>query len=194
MAESDDLERELRARLGVTKMLIANAPDSSTKASISEVQAAAISESAKSSTTSALGAQAASDLMTTATDVGFTARDLSAVIESLNAAMKKGAEKKEKKERKERNKMQDFSSVLGFFTDAEWTAMQEADHSCEVREILFSRMAMLGARNPTEPTKRLLTSCMLTLTEDMSRPISKEKKVKTLDALKIAWVAYVRNA
>ena len=175
-------------------MLMANAPDSSTKASISAIQAAAISESTRSSTTSSLGAQAASDLMTTATDVGFTARDLSAVVESLNAATKKGADTKEKKERKERNKMQDFRSVLGFFTDVEWTAMQEAEHSREVREIIFSRMFMLGARNPTEPTKRLLTSCLLTLTEDMNHPISKDKKVKTMDALKIAWLSYVRNA
>ena len=194
MAESDDLERDLRARLGATKMLMANAPDSSTKASISAIQAAAISESTRSSTTSSLGAQAASDLMTTATCVGFTARDLSAVVESLNAATKKGADTKEKKERKERNKMQDFRSVLGFFTDVEWTAMQEAEHSSEVREIIFSRMFMLGARNPTEPTKRLLTSRLLTLTEDINRPISKDKKVKTMDTLKIAWLSYVRNA
>ena len=194
MAESDDLERDLRARLGATKMLMANAPDSSTKANISAIQAAAISESTRSSTTSSLGAQAASDLMTTATGVGFTARDLSAVVESLTAATKKGADTKEKKERKERNKMQDFRSVLGFFTDVEWTAMQEAEHSREVREILFSRMFMLGARNPTEPTKRLLTSCLLTLTEDMNHPISKDKKVKTMDTLKIAWLSYVRNA
>ena len=139
-------------------MLMANAPDSSTKASISAIQAAAISESTRSLTTSSLGAQAASDLMTTAACVGFTARDLSAVVESLTAATKKGADAKEKKERNEIHKMQDFRSVLGFFTDVEWTAMQEAEHSREVREILFSRMVMLGARNPTEPTKRLLTS------------------------------------
>ena len=175
-------------------MLMANAPDFSTKANISAIQAAAISEATGSSTTSALGAQAASDLMTTATCVGFTARDLSAVVESLNAATKKGADTKEKKERKEINKMLDFRSVLGFFTDVEWTAMQEAEHSREVREILFSRMFMLGARNPTEPTKRLLMSCLLTLTEDMNHPISKDKKVKTMDTLKIAWLSYVRNA
>ena len=95
MAESDDLERDLRARLGATKMLMANAPDSSTKASISAIHAAAISESTRSLTTSSPGAQAASDLMTTAADVGFTARDLSAVVESPNAATKKGADKKQ---------------------------------------------------------------------------------------------------
>ena len=184
------LTAELRTRLLAAKEKMQSMPDSS-KASFSEIQAAAISESARGLTTAALSARVASDLMETAAEVGFTETDLSLVVESLKAATTK--QKKEKKERKQRQQMQDFSNVFGFFTDAEWDCMQKAENVSEVREVLFSRIVALGARCPKEETKRLLTACQLLLTEDMRCPISLGKKIKTHEALKKAWVSYVRR-
>ena len=168
---AEDLNRELRTRLGATKAMLKrlSAP---ARATMSEMQAAAFRSSVTSLTT-AMSETDAADLSSLASGVGFTEDDLASVVESLKAATKN---KTVQKERKPRKVMQDFSTVFGYFTDAEWKAMQdEAERPNEVRSILFGRMLALGVKAPSEGTKRLLTAAMLMLTENMRLPIRLQK-------------------
>ena len=182
--------RELWSRLGATKMML-NRMSTPARANMSSIQANAFRASVASLPT-AMSETDAAALSELAFDVGFAEDDLSSVVDSLQAATK--SKSASKKERKPRNRMQDFSAVLGYFTEAEWKSMQDEAREAEVRSILFSRMLVLGAKAPSEGTKRLLTAALLMLTENMSLPIRLHKKTATLDALKKAWTACARKA
>ena len=183
--------RELWSRLGATKMMLTKIAKPA-KAQMSSIQAKAFCASVASLPT-ALNETDAAALSELAFEVGFAEDDLSLVVDSLQAATK--SESPSKKERKPRTKMQDFSAVLEYFTEAEWQSMKDdAERPAEVRSIFFGRMMALGAKAPSEGTKRLLTSALLMLTENMKLPIRAQKKTTTLEALNKAWAACVRKA
>ena len=160
------------------------------RANMSSIQANAFRASVASLPT-AMSETDAAALSELAFDVGFAEDDLSSVVDSLQAATK--SESASKKERKPRNAMQDFSAVLGYFTEAEWNVMQD-EGPAEIRSIFFDRMLALGAKAPSEGTKRLLTAALLMLTENMNLPISLRKKTTTLEVLNKAWAACARKA
>ncbi|CAK0855518.1 unnamed protein product, partial [Prorocentrum cordatum] len=181
-----DLNKDLRARLGATKLLLQQAP-ASLQAAASEVHANALRSSA-SSATAARSSTEASHLLALAAQMGFAASDLAAAVESLNAAAKKGRKKK-------RKLTQDFRAVFGYFTEAERGAMSnQGGRPLEVREVCFNRVAALGARAPSEAAQRMLSARLILRTEDMRARFSQAKKIQTFDALKSAWKARARTA
>ena len=184
--------RELWSRLGATKMML-NRMSTPARANMSSIQANAFRASVASLPT-AMSETDAAALSELAFEVGFAEDDLSSVVDSLEAATKtESASKRKPSERKPRNAMQDFSAVLGYFTEAEWNVMQD-EGPAEIRSIFFDRMLALGAKAPSEGTKRLLTAALLMLTENMNLPISLRKKTTTLEVLNKAWAACARKA
>eukprot|EP00959_Pyramimonas_sp_CCMP1952_P320151 6700081-Pyramimonas_sp.AAC.1 len=64
----------------------------------------------------------------------------------------------------------------------------------EVGEVLFNRVAALGARAPSGDVKRMLSAFLILQTADVKAQVSQAKKIQTFDALKSAWTARVRRA
>eukprot|EP00959_Pyramimonas_sp_CCMP1952_P349880 7330727-Pyramimonas_sp.AAC.1 len=138
-----DLNKDMRARLGATKLLLQQAP-ASARAAASEAQANAFRSPARSAT-AARSSTEASDPLALAAQVGFAASDLAAVAESLKAAVKK-----EKKKETKRNPMQDFRAVAGYFAEAErGAASNQRGRPLEDGGVLFNRAAALGAGAPS---------------------------------------------
>ena len=187
-APSGDVQlvRELRARLGSSKLLLAKCTTPASRTCASRIQTAAFLSVIGSS--SNLSPEQAGDLSAFAAQVGFEPGDLDEIMQSL-------ASTNAKKKRGQRSPMQDYTAIFNYYTEGEWNAITgDSITTNDVRSILFGRMFTLGARTPSEETKRLLTSLLLILVEDKKVPILHKRKTDTHDALKTAWTAYVRRA
>ena len=91
--------------------------------------------------------------------------------------------------------MQFFEAFVNYFTEEEWTAMQNSDASLlEIRQIIFQRVFALGGRCPSEGTKRLMACLILMLTHDMKIPIEHREKTSTLDSVRCAWSVFARRS
>ena len=178
------MSRELRARLGASRLLLAKVPGDAFS-NASRIQAQAFVSVAK---TASLSAQEGADLSSLASDVGFAGADLAAILESLAP---RSVEKKQKK----RRDMQDYEAMVNYFTEPEWSALQDSGASfMDIRQIIFQRAFDLGARCPNEGTKRMMTCMLLMLTQDMKFPIRHDTKTSTLESVRSAWAVFVRRS
>ena len=155
-----DAAKDLRARLGATRLVLAKLAGRPSFAKASRTQANALTSAVKSVK---LTDSEKSELLGFAADVGFADEDFEAISDLLT-------EPSQPAEKKPRKAMQNFESILEYFTAAEWEAMK-SNPSFETRQCLFDRMARLGGRTPTEDTKQLLACAVLVLTSDLTRPI-----------------------
>jgi hypothetical protein len=90
--------------------------------------------------------------------------------------------------------MQCYEAIVEYFTEQEWAVMKDAQSTAdEVRHIVLQRATSLGARCPEESTKQLLACLIVTLTNDLSKPISKQCKATEYETVKTAWKRFIRN-
>ena len=156
------MNRDLRARLGASRVLLARVHGDAL-ANASRLQSQAFVSLAQ---TASLTDQERADLSCFASDAGFADADLAAILESLAPRIVVKAKKKN------RRTMQLFEAFVEYFTEAEWSALQDSDASfLEIRQIIFQRVFELGGRCPTEGTKRFMACMILMLTHDMKIPI-----------------------
>ena len=178
------MSRDLRARLGASRVLLARVYGDAL-ANASRLQAQAFVSVAK---IASLSAQERSDLSSFAPDAGFADADLAAIVESL-------APRIVVKAKKNRRAMQRYEAFVEYFTEQEWTAMQDSDASfMDIRQIIFQRVFALGGRCPSEGTKRLMACLILMLTHDMKIPIEHREKTSTLDSVRCAWSVFARRS
>ena len=170
-----DAAKDLRARLGATRLVLAKLAGRPSFAQASRTQAKALTSALKSV---GLTDNEKSELLGFAADVGFADED----FEAISVVLIESSEPAEKKSRKQ---MQNFESILEYFTAAEWEAMKSMT-AIEVRQCLFNRMARLGGRTPTEDTKQLLACAVLVLTSDLTRPIHMDSKTAEYDSIRKA--------
>ena len=179
------MSRDLRARLGASRVLLARVYGDAL-ANASRLQAQGFVAVAK---TASLSAEERADLSSFASEAGFADDDLAAILESLAPRIVVKAKKKN------RRPMQFFEAFVNYFTEEEWTAMQNSDASLlEIRQIIFQRVFALGGRCPSEGTKRLMACLILMLTHDMKIPIVHREKTSTLESVRCAWSVFARRS
>jgi len=178
------MSKDLRARLGATKLLLARLAGSKPCfAEASRIQASAFASMAQSAT---LQAEERSSLLEMAQEAGFADDDFSRVVESLSSP--------EPRAKKQRRSMQCYETIVEYFTEQEWAVMKDAASKAdEVRHIVLQRATSLGARCPEESTKQLLACLIVTLTNDLTKPISKHCKATEYEIVKTAWKRFIRN-
>eukprot|EP00929_Paragymnodinium_shiwhaense_P065143 TRINITY_DN32693_c0_g1_i1.p1 TRINITY_DN32693_c0_g1~~TRINITY_DN32693_c0_g1_i1.p1 ORF type:complete len:469 (+),score=110.94 TRINITY_DN32693_c0_g1_i1:2-1408(+) len=65
-----------------------------------------------------------------------------------------------------RRSLQDFSSIVEYFSAKEWQTLQDASASSQVKQhVIIERALVLGLRCPREPTLKLLSSLHALVTE-----------------------------
>ena len=178
------MSKDLRVRLGATRLLLARLAGKPGFAEASRIQASAFASMAKSAT---LQAEERSSLVEMSSEAGFADADFSVVVESLSP-------EKEPAAKKQRRSMQDYETIVEYFTDHEWAAMKDASSTAdEVRHIVFQRAASLGARCPEESTKQLFACVIVILTNDLAKPISQHCKSTEYETVKTAWKRFIRH-
>ena len=137
------MNRDLRARLGASRVLLARVHGDAL-ANASRLQSQAFVSLAR---TASLTDQERADLSCFASDAGFADADLAAILESL------APRSVVKKKRKDRRGMQEYEAFVDYFTEAEWDALQQSDASPnEIRHIIFERVFDLGGdAHPSRP-------------------------------------------
>ena len=129
------MNRDLRARLGASRVLLARVHGDAL-ANASRLQSQAFVALAQ---TASLTDQERADLSCFASDAGFADADLAAIVESL-------APRIVVKAKKSRRAMQRYEAFVEYFTEAEWSALQDSDASfMDIRQIIFQRVFELGA-------------------------------------------------
>jgi hypothetical protein len=177
------MNKDLRARLGATRHLLAQMAGKPEFANVSRIQATAFASMAKSAT---LRDDERSNLLEMAQDAGFADAEFSVVIDSLSP--------KDPLPKKQRRQMQDYEAVVEYFDEQEWARTKAAGSTAdEVMHTCFMTLAKLGARCPDENTKQLIACLIIVQTEDISKPISKHLKITTLDTVKSAWNRFIRK-
>ena len=138
------MNRDLRARLGASRVLLARVHGDAL-ANASRLQSQAFVSLAR---TASLTDQERADLSCFASDAGFADADLAAILESLAPRSVV-----EKTKRKGRRGMQEYEAFVDYFTEAEWDALQQSDASPnEIRHIIFERVFDLGGdAHPSRP-------------------------------------------
>ena len=143
-------------------------------AAVSKIQARAFASTAKGAT---LLDDERSNLVEAAQGAGFADADFELVCSSLTP--------KDAPEKQPRRAMQNYEAILDFLTAEEWERILDADCTPdEVMQIIFDRLAKLGARCPEEGTKQLCDCLVIVCTEGVSKPISNGKKAAMYQIVK----------
>ena len=176
-------EQALRARLGCSKLLLARLAGKAGFHSASQIQSAAFVDLAKGAQLSNPERAELSDMALTC---GFAEEQLASVLEVLSPAQGK---------KTQRNGMQDYTTILAFFTEADWDDISDdAANFHSIKDVIFQRVKQLGARCPCEKTKQIFTCIILLKTTDSKRAIRTELKHSTMNSVRSLWASFIRGA
>jgi hypothetical protein len=160
------MERQIRARLGAARMVLAEVAGQPHHESISKVQAAAF---VASITLQQLPVNTVADLATEVLDIKWHPADLQRVLAALSPDYVPAPGKR-------RRAMQSWEALLDYCTESDWETLLASDASSGAKMEMIIRVAVgIGLRCPTEPTIKFLTSwwlCCSSKPEDILRNIT----------------------
>ncbi len=160
------MERQIRARLGAARMVLAELAGQPHHEALSKVQAAAV---VASITSQQLPVNTVADLATEVLDIKWHPADLQRVLAALSPDRAPAPGKR-------RKAMQSWEAVLDYCTESDWETLLASDASSGAKMELIIRVAVgVGLRCPTEPTIKFLASwwlCCSTKPEDIWRNIT----------------------
>ena len=180
------MSREVRARCGTARLLLAGL-DGVAHAAASKTQSAALVATIKQQ--ASLSIEERADISTLVAEVRWATGDVDAIMLALSpdaAAL----------EAKHRHAMQNYADLLDYFTAEEWSVLlNSAATMCHKREVLFIRATKLGLRAPSESTAKWLTSLLLLLCEpkDALQAMASPLKHDVMKSLKSSFKAYIRK-
>jgi hypothetical protein len=155
------MARQLVVRLGVARCVIHEAPVAFAT-TVSRTQADAFLHLLRLHGAS-LSVQERAEVVAAAMQVPWQGEDGANIAAAVGASA--GTPEKEPR----RSSMQNYSTLLDFFTKTEWEQLSGA-HSFNVkRDVIISRLSRLGCRNPTEPTVKLCSSLLILMSGEWEK-------------------------
>ncbi len=168
--------RDVKARLGAARLVLARPSNPEVHRSISALQANAVLEVAgRARHDGTVSAGELAELAVGACDINFAAGDLEKVLAVLT-------EVKPAQTTKRRRAQQNYLSILQYGTAAMWSSFQKpGDRNAKLLDILNLRIK-LGLRLPSEHTLKLIASwwAVVSETEDARRAMEPQ-----VDALSV---------
>ena len=177
--------RELRARIGAARLLLAGLQGTDALQAASSAQRVAFLATLKGQ---ALSPQERADLMALVGEVVWAGEDGAEIIKALAPPAEPVPHK--------RMPMQTFTSITDFFTESEWKVLQnESTSLLGKREVLIGRAIKLSCRCPSEHTMKWFASLLLVCgaTEDIITSTCSRGKLDMMKALKVEFKQMCRR-
>ena len=118
----------------------------------------------------------------------LSAADMSKIMDAMSAVLLP--------KKKSRWSMQDYTSILQFLTDDEWTKLSSIKDICYIQSILFGKARSLGCQRPSEPTLKLW-ACMAVVLAGEEQMVCSAANKESFDIILIQmrkkWNAYAKN-
>ena len=162
---------QLRGRLGVARLLLAELKDEGgpALAATSQLQAESIAEHLQKGGKQ-LDAEERADLATQVQSAGFESKDVQLILQFLVTTKQNG-----------RRDAQDYTAFLEYVSSKEWDLIDAGSES-EIDDISCQVLARLNCLNPCEQTKKMLTPADLVAVHKTSAVSDDVKVSKTYSA------------
>ena len=159
---SANMSRAFRARLSASKAVLEAACSDVERVQISKIQVLALIDQLNREQ---LSAETAADLTDAIQHIGFASVYKKMLIDKIEKSLRV-------RPQHGRRELQNYQSVLGFFTQLHWSKMMDAQaNAITVRDIIIRHVVALGCVNPSEHTSRLLNSLWILLTEGVDNAL-----------------------
>ncbi len=167
------MAREIRARIGVARLLLQPLVGQQSHAAASRTQAAALIDLVRIATLPVADRATFSEL---ALGVAWHGVDGALVADAFVPSVTRT-----------RNQMQNYETLHEFFPAVEWERLLNAEVGVtEKLSVVINRLVLLGCRAPSEPTFKYITSMLLVLTE------SSESLVQVPTAAKAGMMSHLK--
>ncbi len=177
------MSRDIRARIGSARLLLAPLVGQPTHAPASRTQCVALLDVIQKSS---LTNEERATLSGLALGVSWCGDDAKSIADAFVPLAKL-----------QRQSMQNFEALPECFVDSEWVLLLDSSKGMTAKsDVIISRAVALGCRCPAEPTMKSFTSLLLTVCEpaDKLLAMSAAQKGDVMKHMKISFKRWVRRA